>query len=94
MSSIVVDVLLIKHVERLIGRKLDALDLEAVQYGEPIFVQDKQGKWMSFFVPLYRLPDDLFSDHIDIRALEQEFQTADFFSIVTEDSEALELRYG
>jgi hypothetical protein len=85
MSSIVIDVLYVKMIERLIKRKLDALDLECVYFGEPIFFQRPSGELMTFVVPLYRLPNDLMSKDLDVRVLLQEaYDNASFFDHVFE----------
>lgn len=83
MSSIVIDVLYVKMIERLIKRKLDAMDLECVYFGEPIFFQKQTGELMTFVVPLYRMPNDLMSKELDIRVLlQQAYDNANFFESV------------
>ena len=69
MSTLVKDVLYIKTIEKAIGRKLDELDLECIEYGEPIFVQHKHGGWASYVVPLYHMPHDLMRKDIDLYAI-------------------------
>jgi hypothetical protein len=66
MSTIVKDVLFIKTIEKAIGRKLDDLELECIEYGEPIFVQYKNGTWASYVVPTYNMPHDLMPKGVDL----------------------------
>lgn len=80
MSTIVIDVLYVKMIERTIGRKLDELDIECIYFGEPIFVQKKNGVYMSFIVPLYRFPHDLIPS--SIAELPQETQFEGYFDYI------------
>lgn len=66
MSTLVKDVLYIKTIEKAIGRKLDELDLECIEYGEPIFVQHKNGMWASYVIPTYQMPHDLMPKGVDL----------------------------
>lgn len=61
MSTFVFDPLYIKSIEKAIGRKLDEFEKEAVQYGEPIYLQKIDGSWSQFNVPYYKFPLDIES---------------------------------
>jgi hypothetical protein len=79
MSSIIKDVLTIKKIERIIGRKLDDLELEAVYLGEPIYFQKQNGQLMSFVVQLYLLPHDLMNIELDMAAILAKSDPTNFF---------------
>ena len=71
MSSIVIDVLYIKKIERTIGRKLDAEELERIRFGEPIHVEAKNGFFLRYDVPTYRMPHDLSPESIDYEDIQK-----------------------
>lgn len=79
VPSYVKDVLYIKKIERIIGRKLDELDIEAIYHNEPIHFQKPDGQIASFDVRLYRLPEDLMNIELDTAILRQKFEPANFF---------------
>lgn len=71
MSPFVKDVLCIKTLERQIGRKLDELELEVIELGEIIFVQKRNGDWISQLVPMYRFPFDIMVREADLAIVSQ-----------------------
>jgi hypothetical protein len=86
MSSIVLDVLYVKMIEKTILRKLDEDEIEALRFGEPIFVQDFRGTWMSFRAPLYNLPYDLMPKDTDARAIIiKDIKKTKFYNVLNED---------
>jgi hypothetical protein len=79
MSTYVVDVLYIKMIEKTIHRKLNAEEMEAISFGEPIFVQNRHGTWMSFRVPFHSFPYDLMPKDTDARAIEEKSENGNIF---------------
>lgn len=79
MSDTVVDVLYVKMIEKTIRRKLDEDELDAIRFGEPIFVRDYRGTWMSFRVPLYKFPHDVMPKDTDAQAIEDRTKSANIF---------------
>ena len=66
MSPRVLDVICLKTIEKEIGRKLDEIEIEVIELGEPIFLQDRNNNWISRYVPTYRFPHDLMVQDIDL----------------------------
>jgi hypothetical protein len=71
MSTLVFDCLYIKTIEKEIGYKLDEFDLDALKYGEPIFLKKYNGIWNSYLVPYYQFPYDLMPKVADFAAATQ-----------------------
>lgn len=65
MSTVVIDVLYIKKIERIAGRKLTEEELERVRFNEPICVETPNGSFIKWNVPTYLLPEDLSPESID-----------------------------
>jgi hypothetical protein len=66
MSPRVLDVLLVKKIEREIKRKLDPEELEALRFGETIYHQKANGVILTFTVPTYTFPQDLMVKEADL----------------------------
>lgn len=70
MSPSVLDFLYVKKIEREIGRKLDPMDVDVIRAEETLHIQKKNGVWLSYIVPTYRLPHDLMVKEADLALAE------------------------
>lgn len=58
-EDIVVDVLFIKQIEKIISRELNVVEVEALRFGEPLFYQDRSGRWDSCVAQTFMFPSQL-----------------------------------
>ena len=79
MSTMVLDVLYVKMIEKTIRRQLNNEDMSTLRDGEPIFVRDYRGMWMSFRAPSYRFPYDVMPKDTDARAISEQSGNGDVF---------------
>ncbi len=61
-DSFIVDVIAIKTLEKEIGRPLDAMEMEVIYSGEPLWVKDLDDEWISSMITFYKFPFDLMPD--------------------------------
>jgi hypothetical protein len=62
--NIIKDVLVIKQIEKQIKRKLDDLELLAIYLNEPIYFELDNGEFVTHFVPLYKIPDEMLNSDV------------------------------
>ena len=68
-----------KQIERIIGRKLDAMDIEAIYFNEPIHYEKRNRELISFYVKLYRMPHDLMNKDLDVAKMQAKDLVENFF---------------
>lgn len=59
--EVIRDVILIKSVERRLGRALTAEEMEQVDLGEPLRIRFRDGHYETVQIPLLKFPYDLLS---------------------------------
>lgn len=81
MSDIVIDVLLIKHIEKVIERPLTPDELEEARSGEYLIVALPNKKLDSYQVDRYRFPHDVMTELLHLTQTDFQRNT-NFFSAV------------